>query len=142
MVLITQIQPVALPRAQAVMAAVASGAAERVATPPVRPQTVTPVRRRTRREDEDRFTIADKNHDGEERFHVDAIDDEAATSDSWSLFPVVGPSLAFLAQRIAQELLGPGVYFEPWAQVIAAYRKHLDFQPGPSPSGRSLNFDW
>lgn len=37
--------------------------------------------------------------------------------------PAAGPSTAFMAQAIHQELLGSGLTIEPWDAAISAYRR-------------------
>jgi hypothetical protein len=41
----------------------------------------------------------------------------------WRSAATFNIELCFLAQSIAQEFMGAGLHYEPWAQVIAAYRR-------------------
>lgn len=37
--------------------------------------------------------------------------------------PAAGPSAAFVTQSISQEVMGAGLYIEPWNDAISAYRR-------------------
>lgn len=46
--------------------------------------------------------------------------------------PTAGPSTAFMAQAIHQEMLGSGLTIEPWDTAIAAYRRAESGAPAGS----------
>lgn len=146
MAFIGSIQPVPLPAPQAVMNAVAlslTGEVIQPRTPGIR--AITGVQRKRRDDDKEKFEVGAKDGQPKTEGAFEASSASAgAGQDNWDARAAVGPSLAFLAQRIAQELLGQGLAIEPWKQMIDAYAQRLELQArvAGGPIARRLDFSW